>query len=69
MLKLYTSCINQFLQDHCEINKIVTTEQADGKKDAWGCFEQLMINKMILGSNETQNICCYGLVRLPKGIR
>ena len=48
MLKLYTSCINQFLQDHCEINKIVTTEQAGGKKDVWGCLEQLMINKMIL---------------------
>ena len=26
MLKLYTSCINQLLQDHCEIYKIVTTE-------------------------------------------
>ena len=48
MLKLYTSCINQFLQDHCEINKIVTTEQAGGMKDVWGCLEQLMINKMIL---------------------
>ena len=48
MLKLYTSCINQFLQDHCEINKIVTTEQAGRKKDVWGCLEQLMINKMIL---------------------
>ena len=33
MLKLYTSCINQFLPDHCEINKIVTTQQAGGKKD------------------------------------
>ena len=33
MLKLYTSCINQFLQDHCEIKKIVTTEQAGGKGD------------------------------------
>ena len=33
MLKLYTSCINQFLQDHCETNKI-TTEQAGGKKDS-----------------------------------
>ena len=24
--KLYTSCINQFLQDHCNSNKIVTDE-------------------------------------------
>ena len=48
MLKLYTSCINRFLQDYCEINKTITTEQAGGKKDVWGCLEQLMINKMIL---------------------
>ena len=48
MLKLRTSCINRFLQHHCEINKIITTEQAGGKKDVWGCLEQLMINKMIL---------------------
>ena len=47
MLKLYTSCIDRFLQDHCEINKI-TTEQADGKKDVRGGLEQIMINKMIL---------------------
>ena len=47
MLKLYTSFINQVLQDHCEINKIVTTEQAGGKIDVWRCLEQLMINKMI----------------------
>ena len=48
MLKLYTNCINQFLQDHCEISKIVTMEQAGGKKDVWECLEQLMIDKMIL---------------------
>ena len=33
------------LQGHCEINKIVTTDQAGGKKDVWDCLEQLMINK------------------------
>ena len=48
MLKLHTSCINSFLQDHCEINKIITTEQAGGKKDIWSCLEQFIINKMIL---------------------
>ena len=32
-LKLYTSSIDQFLQDHCNINKIVTTEKAGGKGD------------------------------------
>jgi len=33
MLKLYTSCINKFIQHHFESNNIVTTEQAGGKKD------------------------------------
>ena len=47
-LKLYTSSIDQFLQDHCNINKIVTTEKAGGKGDVWGCLEQLMINKVTL---------------------
>ena len=42
------SCINQVLQDHCEIKKIVTTGEAGGKKDVWGCLEQHMINKTIL---------------------
>ena len=48
MLKLYTSFINRFSQDHCEINKIITAEQAGGKKDVRGCLGQFMINKMIL---------------------
>ena len=46
--KSYKSCINQFLQDHCDSNKIVTDEQAGGKKEVWGCREQLIINKIIL---------------------
>ena len=66
MLKVHTSCINEFLQDHCEINKIITTEQAGGKKDIWGCLEQLMINKVIL--DEVIKHKRSGLVRLPKGI-
>ena len=45
MRELYTSCIKQFLEDHCEINKIVATEQAGSKKDVWGCVEQLMFNE------------------------
>ena len=28
--KLYTSCLNLFIQDHCESNEIVTDEQAVG---------------------------------------
>ena len=46
--KLYPSCINQFLHDCCNSNKIITNIQAGGKKDVWGCFEQLIINKTIL---------------------
>ena len=48
MYKLYTLCLNFFIQDHCESNKIVTDEQAGGKKSIWGCAEQLLINKTIL---------------------
>ena len=40
MFKLYTSYINTFVQQHCEINIIVTTEQAGGKRGVWGCLEQ-----------------------------
>ena len=39
--------MNQLLQHHCDINNIVTIEQAGGKKDVWGCLEQLLINKTI----------------------
>ena len=46
--KLCTSCLNIFLQNHCEINGIITSEQAGGKTSAWGCTEQLFINKSIL---------------------
>ena len=34
--------------DHCESNNnIVTEEQAAGKRNSWGCNDQLLINKMI----------------------
>ena len=46
--KLYTSCLNIFLQNHCEVNNIITSEQAGGKRSVWGCTEQLLINKSIL---------------------
>ena len=32
MYKLYTSCLNLFIQNHCESNEIVTDDQAEGKK-------------------------------------
>ena len=33
--------------DHCNSNNIVTEEQAAGKRNSWGCTDQLLINKMI----------------------
>ena len=30
--KLYTSCLNIFLQNHCEVNEIITSEQAGGRR-------------------------------------
>ena len=48
MYEIYTGCINFHLQDHCENNFIITDQQAAGKKDVWGCVEQLLINEMIL---------------------
>ena len=51
MYKLYTSCLNIFLQEHCIRNKrnnIITPEQAGGKPEVWGCIEQLLASKSIL---------------------
>ena len=39
---------NQFLVDHCTTNNIITTEQAGGEKQSWGCTDQLSINTIIL---------------------
>ena len=46
--KQYTSCLNIFLQNHCEVNEIITSEQAGGKRSVWGCTKQLLTNKSIL---------------------
>ena len=48
MYKIYTGIINNFLEDHCSINDIITLEQAGGKKGSLGCADQPLINKMIL---------------------
>ena len=56
ILKLYTSCINQYLQHHCEVHDIVTTEQGGGKKDIWSCLKQLQINKTIVEELKTNRI-------------
>ena len=48
MYKIYTGIINNFLEEHCSINDIITLEQTGGKKGSWGCADQLLMNKMIL---------------------
>ena len=57
--KLYTSCLNIFLEHHCRTNSIITTEQAGGKKGIWGTTEQLLINKNILKEAKTLKINIY----------
>ena len=55
MLKLYTGCINQFLEEHCQrSNIIITAEQVGGKKEVLGCLEQLLITKIILEVTENR---------------
>ena len=48
MHKLYTSCLSMFLWDHCEMNNIITPEQAGGKTNVWGTTEHLLVNKTVL---------------------
>ena len=48
MYKIYTSCLNSFLYNYSHHQKIITSEQAAGKKGAWGCTEQLLISKSIM---------------------
>ena len=48
MYKLCTSCLNLFIQGHCESKETVTDEQTGGKKGVWGSAEQLVINKAVL---------------------
>ena len=59
--KLYTGCIDTFLQNHCEINNIITSEQAGGKRDVWVCVEQLLINKTVLNevTSSRRNLTVY----------
>ena len=46
--KHYTGCINQFSQEHCQRNTIITTEQEGGENEVWGCFKYFFVNKIIL---------------------
>ena len=63
MHKLYTSCLNSFLCNHCETNKIITPEQAGGKKKVWGTTEQPLLNKSVLKEvrNKKRNLCTVWL--------
>ena len=45
--KMYTSCWNIFLTDHCNQNNS-TSEQAPVKKGVWGYTEQILINKSVM---------------------
>ena len=46
--KILTSVITDRLYNHLENESIMTPEQRGGKKDCYGCKEQLMINNAIL---------------------
>ena len=39
--------IAEIIMQHCTQNKIITEEQAAGKRGSWGTTDQLLINKMI----------------------
>ena len=60
MLKLYTGILASFITDHWIENNIITREQTGGKKDSWGCSEQLLINKTATeeGKNNKRNLIC-----------
>ena len=63
MLKLYTGILASFITDHCIENNIITREQTGGKKDSWGCSEQLLINKTATEEckNNRRNLICIWL--------
>ena len=46
--KILTSVITDRLYNHLEKEAIMTPEQRGGKKDCYGCKDQLMINNAIL---------------------
>ena len=48
--KILTSVITDRLYNHLENESIMTPEQGGGKKDCYGCKDQLIINNAILGN-------------------
>ena len=52
MYKIYTSCLNSFLYDHCHHHKIITSEQAAGEKGYWdaqnGCWSINQLHEWLI---------------------
>ena len=42
MYKLYTAILAEFIVDHCEVNKVITEEQAAGKRRSWGVHRSII---------------------------
>ena len=63
MFKLYIGILASFVNKHCNENNVITKEQAGGKKDSWGCAEQLLINKAATEEckNNRRNMICVWL--------
>ena len=68
MYKVYTSILNHFLEDHCQINNILGIEQAAAKKGSWGCTDRLLVNKTTMEevvSKRRNTVCVWLNVRKP----
>ena len=48
LFKIYTGIIANFVNNHCQRNNIVCSEQAANRPGSWGCVDQLFINKNIM---------------------
>ena len=53
--KILTSVITDRLYSHLEKEAIMTSEQRGGKKDCYGCKDQLMLNNSIIGNYDMPN--------------
>jgi hypothetical protein len=46
--KIFTACLAKKIQEHVARNNIITEEQKECRKNAYGCKEQLVIDQLIL---------------------
>ena len=60
--KLYTSFLNILIQNHCEVNEIITSEAAGGKRSVWRYTEQLI--KVFLSEvrRRKRNLSLFGKI-------